>query len=219
MRYERLILIFVFFISCNSEKDGTENSSESEVLNNIKYDISAILDKFETREGFSYSLNNNNITFNTDNLPNHTSPYWPTSSNLYEEYNGSNSNFRINPNKIEAQNITISVPMNPSESVIKLATSLGAIGVARNGVVFYNQYAGPNNQPLTNEINSFDQWLGHPTGRKCISLSHRTFVSNAAIRKDSFWVYWLMVFLCMDQLKMEKKSQIIILILITVIHT
>ena len=88
MRYERLILIFIFFISCNSEKEGTENSSESEVLNNIKYDISTILDKFETREGFSYSLNNNNITFNTDNLPNHTSPYWPTSSNLYEEYNG-----------------------------------------------------------------------------------------------------------------------------------
>jgi hypothetical protein len=27
---------------------------------------------------------------------------------------------------------------------------------------FYNQYAGPNNQALTNEINSFDQFLGHP---------------------------------------------------------
>jgi hypothetical protein len=29
---------------------------------------------------------------------------------------------------------------------------------------FFNQYAGPNNQALTNEINSFDQWLGHPAG-------------------------------------------------------
>ena len=28
-------------------------------------------------------------------------------------------------------------------------------------MVFFNQYAGPN-QPLTNEINSFDQYLGHP---------------------------------------------------------
>ena len=134
-------------------------------MNNINYDISSILNKFDTREGFSYSIDNNNITFNTDNLPNHSSPYWPTSNDLYEEYNGSNSNFRINPNKIEAQNISITVPKNPSESIAKLATSLGAIGVARNGVVFYNQYAGPNNQPLTNEINSFDQWLGHPTGQ------------------------------------------------------
>lgn len=28
---------------------------------------------------------------------------------------------------------------------------------------FYNQYAGPN-QPLTDEMQSFDQYWGHPTG-------------------------------------------------------
>lgn len=38
------------------------------------------------------------------------------------------------------------------------------MGVSVNGIVFYNQYAGPNNQPLTNEINSFDQYLGHSDG-------------------------------------------------------
>jgi hypothetical protein len=38
---------------------------------------------------------------------------------------------------------------------------LGAIGVSLNGVPFYNQYAGPN-QPLTNEVGSFDQYYGHP---------------------------------------------------------
>jgi len=52
--------------------------------------------------------------------------------------------------------------LNPSEASTKQATSLGPIGVSVNGVVFYNQYAGPNNQALTNEINSFDQFLGHP---------------------------------------------------------
>ena len=35
------------------------------------------------------------------------------------------------------------------------------MGVAINGVAFFNQYAGPN-QPLTNEIDSFDQYSGHP---------------------------------------------------------
>jgi hypothetical protein len=39
---------------------------------------------------------------------------------------------------------------------------LGVIGVALNGVALFNQYAGPNNQVLTNEINSFDQYYGHP---------------------------------------------------------
>ena len=186
MQYQSLIFIFIFFVSCSSEKDESENSSDQEVLNNINYDISGILEKFDTREGFSYSIDNNNITFNTDNLPNHTSPYWPTSNNLYEEYNGSNSNFRINPNKIEAQNISITVPKNPSESIAKSATSLGAIGVARNGVVFYNQYAGPNNQPLTNEINSFDQWLGHPTGQSAYHYHIEPLYLTRQYGDDSF---------------------------------
>ena len=189
MRYKSLIFIFIFFITCNSEKDESEISSDSEVLNIIKYDISSVLDEFDTREGFSYTIDNNNVTFNTDNLPNHTSPYWPNSNDLFEEYNGSTSNFRINPNKIEAQNISITVPKNPSESINKLATSLGAIGVARNGVVFFNQYAGPNNQPLTNEINSFDQWLGHPTGQSVYHYHIEPLYLTKQYGEDSFLVF------------------------------
>jgi hypothetical protein len=41
------------------------------------------------------------------------------------------------------------------------ATQLGAIGVSLNGVPFFNQYA-MGNTPLTNEMNSFDQYNGHP---------------------------------------------------------
>ncbi|WP_317040674.1 YHYH protein [Halpernia frigidisoli] len=36
------------------------------------------------------------------------------------------------------------------------------MGVSLNGIPFYNQYAEPNNQALTNEIESFDQNYGHP---------------------------------------------------------
>ena len=36
------------------------------------------------------------------------------------------------------------------------------MGVSINGVALFKQYAGPNNQPLTNEIRSFDQYNGHP---------------------------------------------------------
>ena len=42
------------------------------------------------------------------------------------------------------------------------STPLGPIGVSISGVPFYNQYAGPNNQPLDNEIPSFDNYYGHP---------------------------------------------------------
>jgi len=42
------------------------------------------------------------------------------------------------------------------------ATPLGPIGLAFNGVPFFNQYNGQI-RPLTMEIDSFDQYNGHPT--------------------------------------------------------
>jgi hypothetical protein len=150
-----LILLFGI-LSCSS------SSTEEEEISSISesYDISSILPKFNGT-GLTVSTSGNTVTFITQNLPDHKSPYWPTNNALYEVYNGTNTNFNLNPNVISSQNISITVPLNPAEATIKQATSLGPIGVSVNGVVFYNQYAGPN-QALTNEINSFDQFLGHP---------------------------------------------------------
>ena len=102
------------------------------------------------------------LVIETDDIPNHASPYFEPGHPLYEAYNGDNPAFQLNPNQISSQNIVIKIPMEPVEASTKEATPLGAIGISRNGVVFYNQYAGPDNQPLTIEINSFDQYLGHP---------------------------------------------------------
>ena len=46
-------------------------------------------------------------------------------------------------------------------STTTTTTAMGPIGVSLNGVPFYNQYAG-GGAPLSNEINSFDQYNGHP---------------------------------------------------------
>lgn len=127
------------------------------------YDISSILTLFDGT-GLSYAVNGNTVTFTTQDLPNHTSPYWPSGNSLYETYNGTNSNFNQNPNTISTQNITFTITLNPAEDSNHQATPMGAIGISRNGVVFFNQYAA-GGSPLTNEINSFDQWLGHPQGQ------------------------------------------------------
>ena len=150
-----LIACFTLTIACSSDDDTTSTPDAT------NYDITSILSKF-SGTGLSYQISGNNVIFTTQNLPNHTSPYWETTNPLYEAYNGTNANWNQNPNEIDTQNITITVPLYPAEATNKVATSLGAMGISRNGVVFYNQYAGPNNQALTNEINSFDQWLGHP---------------------------------------------------------
>lgn len=147
-----------------SNSDTSSDTNDDDNSNNSQVDITSILSKFDNIEAITYEVSEDYIIFTTTNLPNHKSPYWNSSHDLYEGYNGTNSNWHQNPNQIGEQNITFRIPLYPKEAANKEATSLGPIGLSVNGVVFFNQYAGPNEQALTNEINSFDQYLGHPTG-------------------------------------------------------
>lgn len=104
------------------------------------------------------------ITIKSTGVPDHKSVYYATSNSLYESFSGSTFGgytFNKNPNSIATQSFTFKIPLNPSVATNHSATPLGAIGVALNGVAIFNQYAGPN-QPLTNEVTSFDQYWGHP---------------------------------------------------------
>lgn len=97
-------------------------------------------------------------------LPDHKSPYYEDTkdSAMYEAYNGENPGFMLAMGKIEAMNYTFTIPLHPKEAEHKQATQLGPIGIAVNGVPFFNQYNGMG-QALTTEINTFDQYNGHPT--------------------------------------------------------
>jgi hypothetical protein len=104
------------------------------------------------------------IYIKSKGVPDHPSSYYPTSSSLYEKFDGKTfdgSPFRQNPSTISEQNFTFRIPANPQMSSSHPATHLGPIGIALNGVAFFNQYAG-NGQPLTHEKQSFDKWWGHP---------------------------------------------------------
>ncbi len=93
--------------------------------------------------------------------PDHNSPYYPQGNPKHEAYNGNNLNFQQNPNTITAQNLELRVPKVPMPAQTKTSTSLGPMGISVNGIALYNQFAGPS-QPLTSEIDSFDQYNGHP---------------------------------------------------------
>lgn len=105
----------------------------------------------------------NFLVVKTTALPDHKSPYYQTTpweSTKYEAYNGPGP-FAINPNRIMSQNITFKIPMNPAVAAVHVATPMGPIGVAINGVPLFNQYAA-GGAALTGEIVSFDQYNGHP---------------------------------------------------------
>ncbi|MGB8191880.1 MAG: YHYH protein [Chitinophagaceae bacterium] len=108
-------------------------------------------------------IEGNYVIIKSNGRPDHKSPYYQGTqwASLYEAYNGTNPSWAQNPNKIQTANLTFKIPINPAVASNHSATPLGPIGISLNGVPFYNQYAGPN-QPLTGEINSFDQYNGHP---------------------------------------------------------
>ncbi|SMF58101.1 YHYH protein [Pseudobacteriovorax antillogorgiicola] len=105
------------------------------------------------------------VTLLSDGVPDHKSPYFSRRDSRFEVYNGSNPNFRQNPNSIREQDFTMVIPSRPKKAMVHQRTSLGPIGMALNGVALFNQFAGPNDRPLTDEIDSFDQYNGHPERR------------------------------------------------------
>jgi len=140
------------------------------------------------------------ITIKTTDLPDHKSVYYATTDPLYQSFSGTTFagyTFSKNPNNISSQSVTIKIPVNPAASATHAATPLGPIGIALNGVVLFNQYAGTGS-PLSNEIASFDQYWAHPqaTGMyhyhvEPIYLTQTKFTSSALLGflLDGFPVY------------------------------
>lgn len=149
-----IVILSLGFTNCSSnDSSSTEESATVPAVYKKIYGATSI-----TSDG-TY------IYIKTKDLPDHKSPYYPTTNALHEAYSGTTFGgniFAQNPNTIVEQTATIKIPLNPVVASTHAATPLGPIGVAINGVAFFNQYAGPNNQALTSEIASFDKYYGHP---------------------------------------------------------
>ena len=150
-----LAMISLNLASCSEDDTATPATTSTEVPAVYKKIYGAT----------SITSDGTYITFKTKNLPDHKSPYYASSNALYEAYTGTTfggTTFSKNPNSISELSATVKIPLNPKVDAAHAATPLGAIGIALNGVAFFNQYAGPNNQALTGEIASFDKYYGHP---------------------------------------------------------
>ncbi len=167
------------------------------------------------QEHFDIVLNGNQVTIETNGLPNHTSPYW---SNVTERSaNGPNggalvtpaaaqnhplfiepvqTNYeRMSPGNIDDFNgsYSLTVSANPSKASADSRTGLGAIGMAVSGAVIYNDQEGPN-IPLDNAIGSFDYSAAH-TGPQSYHyhLEPKAFSNDddalIGIIADGFFIY------------------------------
>ncbi len=144
-----IVTCFIIFLSC-SNSTTTPTSTTNQTL-------PAVFNKFTS--AVSISVSGNNVILTSHDRPNHKSAYFPVTDSMYEAYN--DTGFHQNPGHIISQNLTFTIPLNPTQSSTHSATQGGPIGISLNGVPFFNQYNGQG-LPLTSEISSFDQWKGHP---------------------------------------------------------
>jgi len=156
------ICLFVSALSATVILGCKKSSSTTETPNNNVTQLPAVFGKFNS--SVTISLEGNYVVLKSNGLPDHKSPYYQGTqwaAAQYEAYNGSNPNFMINPNRIAAQNLTYKIPVSPAAASTHESTPMGPMGISVNGVPIFNQYAA-GGMPLTGEINSFDQYNGHP---------------------------------------------------------
>jgi len=146
--------LIALIAACGAAAASTESSSSD----NTKGLPSAFA-KFTS--AVTVTQSGENVVIRATGVPDHKSVYFSSTDPRYEPYTGTNKNFSSNGFQIVEQQLTLTIPMNPKAATTHASTPLGPIGIAVNGVPIFNQYNGQN-RPLAVEINSFDQYNGHP---------------------------------------------------------
>ena len=155
-------LVLLIFLSCSQDEEIVTNPGTDPIGNTANDNDVEVPSAFQLFiDEVEVYVEGDFVIIKSNGVPNHGSPYFNQSDRRYEDYNGNNARFRLNPNRIAEQNYTFKIPLNPSEAANKQSTPMGAIGVSINGVPFYNQYAA-GRSALDNEVDSFDQYNGHP---------------------------------------------------------
>ena len=95
------------------------------------------------------------IVIEADDLPEHKSVYYERGHKHYEDYDYETNIHKYasvhigqrarsaGRNKIEKQTLVMKIPSEPKPAKRKTQTSFGAIGIALNGVAFFNENAAP----------------------------------------------------------------------------
>jgi len=132
----------------------------------------------------SVTAGSSNVVIVTKDVPTHASPYCSatqtvtgctnestslSSPNYYNNLLFGSTTYSQNPYFVHVgsgglsttMSYTITIPLQPACASTSTSTSQDAIGIAKNGIVFFNQYAA-GNAVLSGEVAGFDRYGGHP---------------------------------------------------------
>ena len=154
--FKRLLILFSLMLFSHCSKSDSQMEGE---VHAIREEVPEVCKKIYGAS--QISIADDFLAINVNGTPDHGSPYFNSSDPLYENYSGNIPIFHLYTNRINVYDVTYKIPLHPREASNKSNTRLVPMGVAINGVALSNQYAGTN-LPLTNEIDPFDQFNGHP---------------------------------------------------------
>lgn len=198
MKYSKLLIIAItgttlLLTSCGGD-DDSPNTDDTSVGGATP--LSAF-DEFNVDAVIIY-FDGDEITIESNGLPNHTSPYWEETEPLYIEAVVAS---RLTPGRIGGdRSFIVTVPAVPELAASSSATGLGPIGISVTGVPIFNDTEGPN-RPLEEEIaQTFDYAGAHngPSGYhyhvESSNVSENTVLSHddeklVGIMADGFLIY------------------------------
>ena len=180
------------YVADNSDPDDS-GSSSSEGSTPV-----SAFDDFNS-SAVTVSFDGDEITIESNALPDHTSPYWETTNSLYIEPVVANVD-QMSPGTIRAGSYTVTVPASPTKASSSSATGLGAIGIAVTGAPIFNDEEGPNIALSENVASGFDYAGAHmgPTGYhyhlEAADVDANTTLSHdddalVGILQDGFLIY------------------------------
>lgn len=154
-----LFLGLVFLSSCGGDDsaDPTDDSEDPEAT--VSTPTSAF-SEFNSAS-VTVSFSGDQVTIESIGLPNHTSPYWQTTEDLYIQPLVADEQ-SISPGFIGETSYTLTVDASPALASSSTQTGLGAIGISVSGVPIYNQSEGPTD--VTEATASGFDWAGGHSG-------------------------------------------------------
>jgi hypothetical protein len=186
-RVAQLLLLALLQTACgSSSSEGTADGGGSDAgwaahtLATCSTSIVSGAPEFFARyfKCVTVSLATDGVKVATNDLPPHASNYYADTSPNYTPFDASRgAQYKANPNRLAAKNLTFTIPNAPVAKGVTVSAGLvdgvvgnspfeyplGAVGVALDSVALFNPLAAPG-MDIETEKYTFDLYNAHPTG-------------------------------------------------------
>ncbi|WP_299325969.1 YHYH protein [uncultured Maribacter sp.] len=153
----------VLMLSCSSDSENTDDTDDTDDTDGTSDVASTPLSAFDefNPDAVTISYDGEDITIDSNGLPNHTSPYWEETNPLHIDQVVA---VALTPGRIsDNRSYSLTVDSAPEIAASSTATGLGAIGIAVTGAPIFNDLEG-NNRPIEEVIAETFDYAGAHNG-------------------------------------------------------